>query len=141
MDQVLAGLVAQRRFSVTLVGVFAALALTLALIGAYGVTSYLVSQRTREIGIRLALGANPSRVSNLVVREGMRVAAAGILTGVVIALFTTRLASSLLYGVSPRDPVTIAAVALTLLAVSALANYLPARRAARVDPVMALRQD
>lgn len=141
MDQVLAGLVAQRRFTVTLVGVFAALALTLALIGAYGVTSYLVSQRTREIGIRLALGANPSRVSTLVVREGMRVAAAGILTGVVIALFTTRLASSLLYGVSPRDPVTIAAVALTLLAVSALANYLPARRAARVDPVMALRQD
>jgi putative ABC transport system permease protein len=141
MDQMLAGFVAQRRFSMTLVAVFAALALTLALIGAYGVTSYLVSQRTREIGIRLALGANASRVSSLVVREGMRVAVAGVLTGVIAALFTTRLASSLLYGVSPRDPLTIGAVAFTLLIVSALANYLPARRAARVDPLTALRQD
>jgi putative ABC transport system permease protein len=141
MEQLLSGRISQRRFSMTLVGVFAALALTLALIGAYGVTSYLVSQRTREIGIRLALGADPSRVSALVVREGMRVASAGIIVGVVIALFTTQLASNLLYGVSPRDPITIAAVALTLLAVSALANYLPARRAARVDPLTALRQD
>jgi predicted permease len=141
MDQVLAGLVAQRRFSMTLVGVFGALALTLALIGAYGVTSYLVSQRTREIGIRIALGANPSRVSSLVVREGMRVAGAGVLTGVIAALFTTRLAASLLYGVSPRDPATLGVVALTLLIASALANYLPARRAARVDPLTALRQD
>jgi putative ABC transport system permease protein len=141
MEQVLSGLIAQRRFSMTLVGVFAVLALTLALIGAYGVTSFLVSQRTREIGIRLALGADPSRVSRLVVREGMRVAAAGVLAGVIIALFATRLTSSLLYGVSPRDPLTIGAVALMLLAVSALANYLPARRAARIDPLAALRQD
>jgi putative ABC transport system permease protein len=124
-----------------LVGVFAALALTLALIGAYGVTSYLVSQRTREIGIRMALGAEPSRVSRLVVREGMRVAVLGVVIGVAIALFATRLASGLLYGVSPRDPVTLGTVALAMLAVSALANYLPARRAARVDPLTALRQD
>ena len=141
MEQMLAGLVAQRRFSMALVGAFAVLALTLAVIGAYGVTAYLVSQRTKEIGVRLALGAEPSRVSKLVVGEGMRVAATGVVAGVIIALVTTRLASSLLYHVSPRDPLTIGVVVLTLLGVSALANYLPARRAARVDPLTALRQD
>jgi putative ABC transport system permease protein len=141
MDEVLSSRVAQRRFSMVLVGVFAALAMTLALIGAYGVTSYLVSQRTREIGIRMALGAEPSRVSRLVVREGMRVALLGIVAGVVIALFATRLAAGLLCGISPRDPLTLTGVAVTLLAVSALANYLPARRAARVDPLTALRAD
>jgi putative ABC transport system permease protein len=141
MEQMLTGLVAQRRFSLALVGAFAVLALTLALIGAYGVTAYLVSQRTKEIGVRLALGAEPSRVSKLVVGEGMRVAVAGVAVGVVIALVTTRLASSLLYSVSPRDPLTFGVVVLTILGVSALANYLPARRAARVDPLTALRQD
>lgn len=141
MDHLLAGLVAQRRFSMTLVGVFAMVALTLALIGAYGVTSYLVSQRTREIGIRIALGADPHRVSRMVVRDGMIVASAGVLVGVLVAFFTTRLAAGLLYGVSPRDPLTLAGVALTLLCMSALANYLPARRAARVDPLSALRQE
>lgn len=141
MEQMLAGLVAQRRFSMALVGAFAVLALTLALIGAYGVTAYLVSQRTKEIGVRLALGAEPSRVAKLVVGEGMRVAVIGVAAGVVIALVTTRLASSLLYSVSPRDPLTFGVVVLTILGVSALANYLPARRAARVDPLTALRQD
>lgn len=141
MDQLLGALVAQRRFSMTLVGAFAVLALILALIGAYGVTSYLVSQRTKEIGVRLALGADPSRVSTLVVSEGMRVAGVGVLAGVAIALLTTRLASGLLYGVSPRDPLTLGAVVVLLLGVSALANYLPARRAARVDPLTALRQE
>ena len=141
MEQMLGELVAQRRFSMALVGAFAVLALTLALIGAYGVTSYLVAQRTKEIGVRLALGAEPSRVSKLVVGEGMRVAVAGVAAGVVIALVTTRLASSLLYSVSPRDPLTFGVVVLTILGVSALANYLPARRAARVDPLTALRQD
>jgi len=141
MEQMLSGRVAQRRFSMTLVGMFAALALTLALIGAYGVTSYLVSQRTREIGIRMALGADSQRVARSVVGEGLRVAGAGVFAGLIIALLTTRLASGLLYGVSPRDPLTLGAVVLTLLAVSAFANYLPARRAARVDPLTALRQD
>src|ERR1043165_813351 len=141
MDQILAGLIAQRRFSMSLVAAFAVLALTLALIGAYGVTSYLVSQRTREIGVRLALGADPARISRLVVREGMVVAGTGVAVGVVGAIATTRLASSLLYGVSARDPITIASVAVTLLVVSALANYIPARRGSRVDPLMALRQD
>jgi len=141
MEQMLSGRVAQRRFSMTLVGMFAALALTLALIGAYGVTSYLVSQRTREIGIRMALGADSGRVARSVVGEGLRVAGTGVFAGLIIALFTTRLASGLLYGVSPRDPLTLGAVVVTLLAVSVVANYLPARRAARVDPLSALRQD
>jgi len=141
MEQMLSGRVAERRFSMTLVGMFAALALSLALIGAYGVTSYLVSQRTREIGIRMALGADSQRVARSVVAEGLRVAGVGVVAGLIIAMFTTRLASGLLYGVSPRDPLTLGAVAVTLLAVSALANYLPARRAARVDPLTALRQD
>jgi putative ABC transport system permease protein len=141
MEQQLARLVAQRRFSMILVGVFASLAMVLALIGAYGVTSYLVSQRTREIGVRLALGAEPSRVARLVVFDGMRVAAAGVTLGVIGAIFTTQLAAGLLYGVSPRDPLTIGGVAGLLLLVTALANYLPARRAARVDPLVALRQE
>jgi ABC-type antimicrobial peptide transport system permease subunit len=141
MDQILAGLIAQRRFSMTLVAGFAILALILAIIGAYGVTSYLVSQRQREIGVRLALGADPSRISRLVVREGMVVAGTGIGIGVVTAMATTQLASSLLYGVSARDPITIGSVAVVLLLVSALANYIPARRASRVDPLLALRQD
>jgi putative ABC transport system permease protein len=141
MDQILSGLIAQRRFSMTLVAAFAVLALALAVIGAYGVTSYLVSQRTREIGVRLALGADPSRISRLVVRDGMMVAGIGVGVGIIGAIVTTRLASSLLYGVSARDPITIASVAATLLFVSALANYIPARRASRVDPLLALRQD
>jgi ABC-type antimicrobial peptide transport system permease subunit len=141
MEQQLSGLIAQRRFNMTLVAAFAVLALVLAIIGAYGVTSYLVSQRTKELGVRLALGAEPGRVARLVVADGMRVAGAGVLVGVVAALFTTRLAASLLYGVSPRDPFTIAAVATVLLVVAAFANYLPARRAARVDPLVALRQE
>jgi putative ABC transport system permease protein len=141
LEQQLSRLVAQRRFSMILVGVFASLAMLLALIGAYGVTSYLVSQRTREIGVRLALGAEPSRVARLVVFDGMRVAAAGVTIGVIGAIATTRLAAGLLYGVSPRDPLTIGGVAVTLLVVTAAANYLPARRAARVDPLVALRQE
>jgi putative ABC transport system permease protein len=141
MDEMLSRLVAQRRFSATLVASFAVLALVLASIGAYGVTSYLVAQRTKEIGVRLALGADPKAVTRLVVFDGMRVGVFGLLIGVAGALATTRLASSLLYGVSPRDPATIVGVSTFLLIVVAFANYLPARRAARVDPLVALRQD
>ena len=141
MDDMLSRLIAQRRFSMTLVVAFAALALVLAAIGAYGVTSYLVSQRTKEIGVRLALGAQPGTVTRLVVLDGLRVGLLGLTVGVLGALATTRLASSLLYGVSPRDPVTIGGVSAFLLLVVAFANYLPARRAARVDPLVALRQD
>jgi putative ABC transport system permease protein len=141
LDAMLSSLVAQRRFSMTLVAAFAGLAFALAIIGAYGVTSYFVSQRTKEIGIRVALGADATRVTRLIVFEGMRVAIAGVVTGVVVAIFTARLASSLLFGVSPRDPLTLSVVATSLLVVAALANYLPARRAARVDPLVALRQE
>jgi putative ABC transport system permease protein len=141
MDEMLSRLVAQRRFSATLVASFAVLALVLATIGAYGVTSYLVAQRTKEIGVRLALGADPKAVTRLVVLDGMKVGVVGLVIGVAGALATTRLASSLLYGVSPRDPATIVGVSAFLLVVVAFANYLPARRAARVDPLVALRQD
>jgi putative ABC transport system permease protein len=141
MEQQLSTLVSQRRFTMTLVATFAGLALVLAVIGAYGVTSYLVSQRSKEIGVRIALGAQASSVTRLVVLDGMRVAGAGIAAGTAGALVTTRLASALLYGVSPRDPLTLGAVVLLLLAVTVLANYLPARRASRVDPLLALRQE
>ena len=137
----LSALLAQRRFNAVLVGAFAVLALLLAMIGAYGVTAYLVAQRTKEIGVRMALGAEPSRVTRLVVLNGLRVAAIGVAGGVVAAFFAGRLASSLLHGVSPHDPITLVAAPLTMLVVVALANYVPARRAARVDPLMALRQD
>jgi predicted permease len=137
----LSGLLAQRRFNAVLVGAFAVLALLLAMIGAYGVTAYLVAQRTKEIGVRMALGAEPSRVTRLVVLNGLKVAALGVAGGVVAAFFAARLATSLLHGVSPHDPITLVAAPLTMLAVVALANYLPARRAARVDPLMALRQE
>jgi putative ABC transport system permease protein len=141
MDEMLSRLVAQRRFSATLVASFAALALVLATIGVYGVTSYLVTQRTKEIGVRLALGADPRAVTRLVVFDGMKIGVLGLVIGIVGALSTTRLASSLLYGVSPRDPSTVVGVSTFLLLVVAFANYLPARRAARVDPLVALRQD
>ena len=137
----LAGLLAQRRFNAVLVGAFAILALLLAMIGAYGVTAYLVAQRTKEIGVRMALGAEPSRVTRLVVLNGLKVAAFGVAGGVVASFFAARLASSLLHGVSPHDPITLVAAPLTMLGVVALANYVPARRAARVDPLMALRQE
>ncbi|HEY4307253.1 MAG TPA: ABC transporter permease [Gemmatimonadaceae bacterium] len=141
LDAMLASLIAERRFSMMLVAAFAALAFALAIIGAYGVTSYFVSQRTKEIGIRVALGADASSVTRLIVFEGMRVAVAGVLVGVIVAMLTTRLAANLLFGVSPRDPLTVVVVAIVLLLVAALANYLPARRASRVDPLVALRQE
>jgi putative ABC transport system permease protein len=141
LEAELGSLLAQRRFNAVLVGAFAILALLLAMIGAYGVTAYLVAQRTKEIGVRMALGAEPSRVTRLVVLNGLRVAAFGIAGGVVAAFFAARLASSLLHGVSPRDPLTLVAAPLTMLIVVAVANYVPARRAARVDPLMALRQE
>jgi len=141
MDELLSAMVAQRRFSMALLGTFAGLALLLGVVGVYGVTSYLVAQRTREVGLRLALGAPPRALVAMVVRQGMVVAAAGIAVGIVGALLVTRLMSGLLYEVSPRDLGTLLGVAAVLALATFAANYVPARRAARVDPLVALRDE
>ncbi len=129
------------RMAAELLGIFAALALVLASLGIYGVLSYSVSQRVQEVGIRMALGATPRRVLHLVVRQGMTLVLAGVALGIGGALLVTRFLSSLLFGIKPTDPLTYAAVALLLSAVSFLACYLPARRATKVDPMTALRYE
>jgi ABC-type antimicrobial peptide transport system permease subunit len=121
--------------------IFAALALVLTSVGIYGVVSYAVARRVREIGVRMALGATPRDVVRLVVRQGMMPVVIGLGVGLVAALGLTRLLAGMLYGVSPRDPVALAAMAAVLVAVALLASYLPARRATRVDPLVALRGD
>jgi putative ABC transport system permease protein len=119
--------------------VFGGIALFLAAIGVYGVISYGVSQRTQEIGVRVALGAGRRHVVGMVIRQGLSLAGLGIGLGLAGAFGVTRVVSSLLFGVSPQDPVSFAAVALFLSAVAVLASYMPARRATRVDPIVALR--
>jgi putative ABC transport system permease protein len=121
--------------------VFGGLALILALVGVYGVLSYSVNQQTREIGIRVALGAKSSEVLGLIVAQGFRLAAGGLVLGIVAALLLTRLLSSLLFGINPHDPLTFGAVSLMLAAAAILACYIPARRATRVDPIVALRYE
>jgi putative ABC transport system permease protein len=133
--------VGERRFTMLLLGLFAAIALALAAIGVHGVLSYGVAQRTREIGIRMALGARPARVLRLVVGEGVLLATAGIAVGLAGALALTRLLANLLFGVTPTDPATLAAAVLLLASIAAVASYLPARRALRVDPAVALRAE
>jgi len=129
------------RIGAVFAGVFGLLALILASVGVYGLISYSVAQRTREIGIRVALGANMSLVIGLVVRQGLTIALIGITVGIGLTLFVTRLLSKLLYGVAPHDPFVFGAVALTLIAVGAVASLVPARRATRVDPLVALRTE
>ena len=141
MEDVIAASVAQRRFILMLLGVFAGAALLLAAIGLYGVIAYAVSQRTREIGLRMALGATRSDVLGLVLRQGMKLAATGILLGVIGALGLTRVLVNLLYEIKPTDPLTFVGVSLVLLVVALLASWLPARRAAKVDPMEALRYE
>ena len=141
MDQLIAGMVAQRRFSMTLLGTFAALALVLGLVGVYGVTSYIVAQRTREVGLRLALGAQPAQVVRMVVRQGMTTAVLGVALGLIASLVVTRLMASLLYQVSPTDAPTLVIVAVLLATATLAANWIPAWRAARVDPLVALRAE
>lgn len=141
MEQVVAQATARPRFYVLLLAAFASIALVLAAVGIYGVISYSVSRRTHEIGLRMALGAGESDVLRLVVRQGVRVALAGAGAGLLGALLLTRLMSSLLYGVRSTDPATFLAVTLVLTGVAVVASYIPARRAARIDPLVALRHD
>jgi predicted permease len=139
LEETVSASLSQRRFSLQMVVLFALTALLLAGIGIYGVISYMVTARTHEIGVRLALGAGRSEIVRMVLRQGLRLAVAGAAVGLVAALLVARLMAGLLYGVRPSDPVTFAAVALALIGVGALACYLPARRAVQVDPMVALR--
>jgi putative ABC transport system permease protein len=141
MDEVLAEFMAPRRFNALLLGSFAALALVLSALGLYGVISYIVTQRTREIGIRMALGAERRDVVQAVLRQGMTVALVGVVLGVAASLALTKVLAGLLFRVESRDPVVFTVVPLLLLAVAALAILLPARRASRVDPATALRAE
>jgi ABC-type antimicrobial peptide transport system permease subunit len=130
---------ARTSFTLVMLGIAAAVALFLGAVGIYGVISYVVSQRTREIGVRMALGAEKADVSRMVLKQASLLALGGVLIGLLAAAGLTRLMSSLLFGVSPVDPVTFGGVAATLALIALLASYLPARRASSVDPVVALR--
>ena len=141
MDEIISDSISDRKFSMVLLGTFAALALLLSSIGIYGVISYLIGERTHEIGIRMALGAQRKDVLALVLSEGVRLTLLGAAIGIAAALGLTRLMASLLYGVSASDPLTFAAVPIVLLGVAMLACYIPARRAMRVDPMTALRYE
>lgn len=141
MDDLLAQAVAQRRLSMLLLAVFAGIAMLLAAVGIYGVMAYAVAQRNHEIGIRMALGAEPGDVLRMVVGDGMRLAGLGLAIGLVMSFVVMRYLQSQLYGVRPTDPVTFACVALALGLVAAMASYFPARRATKVDPLVALRYE
>jgi putative ABC transport system permease protein len=141
LNETVTASLAERRFSMEMVALFALTALLLAGLGIYGVISYMVSERTHEIGIRLALGADRMSVVKMVLRQGLRLATAGAAVGFVGALIVSHLMTGLLYGVRPTDPLTFAGVALLLIGVALLACYIPARRAIRVDPLVALRYE
>jgi putative ABC transport system permease protein len=141
MKDALSDSVAQPRFYMLLLGVFAAIALLLAALGIYGVISYAVSQRTRELGIRVALGATRERIVRLVIRDGVWLAGVGVVLGIVASLVLTRALASLTFGVGKVDPVTLIAAPITLLGAALIGCYVPARRAARVDPVIAMRNE
>ena len=141
MDQVLAHSLALRSFMMLLLSIFGGLALVLATVGIYGVISYAVSQRTREIGVRMALGARPADVLRMILTEGLKLVAVGVVIGIAAALMLTRLLEGMVYGVSMRDPLIFLLVNLLLVTVSLAACYVPARRAMRVDPLVALRYE
>ena len=141
MDTIIATSFWNKRFNTAIFGGLAAVALCLAMIGVYGVISYSVSQRTHEIGIRMALGAQTSDVRGLVVRQGLKLALLGVALGLPAAFGLTRLIGSMLYDVSPNDPVTFAGISALLVGVALVASYVPARRATQVDPMVALRYE
>jgi predicted permease len=141
MTDIMRTSIAPARASMLLLTLFAGVALVMAAVGIFGVTSYTVSRRVREMGIRLALGASPSEVKGMVIRDGLKQSAAGVAVGVGGATWLTRMMESMLFGVKPGDPLTLAAVAAVLLSTAALACYIPARRATRVDPLVVLRAE
>ena len=141
MNDVIGDSVAMPRFSTQLISLLTAVALTLTIIGVYGVISYSVSQRTHEIGIRMALGAQSPQISRMIIAQGLRLAFLGIAVGLLAALLMTRLMTSLLYDVSAKDPLVFIAVPALLVGVVLAACYIPARRAAKVDPMIALRYE
>jgi putative ABC transport system permease protein len=141
MVEVMGESVEARRFNMLLLGVFSAVAMLLAAVGIYGVMSYTVAQRTREIGVRIALGARSRDVIRMVVGRGMLLTSIGAAAGLALSLALTRLMSGMLFGVGANDPLTFAIVSLLLAGVALLACYIPARRAARVDPMVALRTE
>jgi putative ABC transport system permease protein len=141
MEELVSGALARPRFNMLLLGIFAALALLLAAVGVYGVMAYSVSQRTNEIGIRVALGAQEKEIMKLVVGQGIILALTGVAIGLLSSLALTRVMASLLFGVSATDPLTFLSISLVLAGVAFLACYIPARRALKVDPVVALRHE
>jgi putative ABC transport system permease protein len=132
---------AQTSFALVMLGIAAGVALLIGIVGIYGVIAYAAAQRTREIGVRMALGAQIGDVRRMFVRHGLLLTATGIALGIAASIGVTRIMSALLFGVSPTDPMTYAAVSGTLASIALIATYLPARRAARVDPVVALRAE
>jgi putative ABC transport system permease protein len=141
MQQRISKFLAYPRFRAVLLAVFAGLALLLAAVGLYGVLAQSVWQRTQEIGIRMALGAQKSDVTGLVVKQAMLLVAGGLVVGLASAIALGRYLASLLYGVKPTDPIALGAVALALIVAALLATYIPARRASQVDPMVALRYE
>jgi ABC-type antimicrobial peptide transport system permease subunit len=141
LQQVFSESLSARRFTLTLFGAFGVVALLITIIGLYGVLAYSVSERTREMGIRMALGAQRGNVLALVIRQGLKLAVVGIVIGLLGAWGLTRLMSTLLFGVRPTDAVTLLSVVLVLVMVALFACYVPARRATKVDPLVALREE
>ncbi|MBA2241753.1 MAG: FtsX-like permease family protein, partial [Chthoniobacterales bacterium] len=141
LDQLVSASLDNRRFSMTMLGLFSGAALALAMVGLYGIMSYITSQRTNEIGIRMALGAQRSDMLQLILRQSLRLVLIGIVLGIVAALGATQVLSTLLYGVGAADFATYFGVVMLLAVAALLASYIPARRAMRVDPMVALRHE
>jgi ABC-type antimicrobial peptide transport system permease subunit len=141
MDQVVASSMTRLSLTMLLLGIAATVALILSAVGIYGVISYIVGRRRAEIGLRMALGARPSQAGSFVMLQSLRFTGAGIAIGLLGAVATTRLLCSVLFGISPNDPLTFLAVSLLMLVIAVLASYVPTRRAMQVDPVEALRAD